>query len=171
MKINKLQKKLDSMLTESINYTPNYPKKKVLNEGNYNNEILDFIDTAQSLFNKLSKDRNVNTKVTKQLFTKFRPVFDLLHSLTETNELKEDGGSSDETLMFYINTYPWYFQKVGDSTHFKMANNEKALKSGAAMVHHVGQHRGEDYYKDLVNWLHNKVSSRKLNKKQYSSNQ
>lgn len=75
----------------------------------------------------------------------------------------------DKHLMININTYPWYFEKM-DSTHFKMANNIKALSTGAAMVHHVGQHRGETYYKDLVNWLHGKIDSKKLQGKGYAGN-
>lgn len=74
-----IEKRMDKLLTESINQT-------TLSEGKYKSEIMDFIDDAHTLLNKLSKDRSLDTKVTKQLFTKFRPLFDLLHSLVSTNE-------------------------------------------------------------------------------------
>lgn len=60
----------------------------------------------------------------------------------------------------------WFFKKI-DSTHFEIANSEKVLGTRAAIVHHVGQHRDETYYKDLVAWLHGKIASPKLNGKKY----
>ncbi len=167
MKINKFEKRLDSMINESFKKNT-VPKRKVLKEGKYNKEILDVLGPVQSLIQKLKNDKSIDKKLTSKLHTQFSPIFNALHKLVDTNEIKEEYKSSDDTMMFYINTYPWYFQKMGDSTHFKMANNEKALKTGAAMAHHVGQHRGETYYNDLVKWLHGKVDSKKLNGKQYA---
>ena len=63
--------------------------------------------------------------------------------------------------------WPWYFKKI-DSTHFYMGNNEKSLSSGAAMVHHVGQHRGETYYQSLVDWLHGKTKTKQLYGKKFN---
>lgn len=90
--------------------------------------------------------------------------------MIKLKELLNEGKDDNETVKIFINTYPWFLKKHGDSTHFAMANDEKALNTGAAMVHHVGQHRGEDYYKDIVAWLHNKIPSKKLNGKQYKGN-
>ena len=87
--------------------------------------------------------------------------------------VKESVDNSEPTLMIQLggsgHYWPWYLQKI-DSTHFKMVNNEKALSTGAAMVHHVGQHRGEVYYDDLVKWLHGSISVDKLNGKKYKGN-
>jgi len=81
---------------------------------------------------------------------------------------------ADDTLMLKIGGeqgkyWPWYFKKI-DSTHFKMANNEKALNSGAAMVSHVGQHRGDAYYSTLVDWLHNKIKTKQIFGKKFEGN-
>ena len=96
---------------------------------------------------------------------------------TSTKRIKEASGNfrpSDNETMIKIGGekgkyWPWYFQKM-DSTHFKMANDAKALNTGAAMVHHVGQHRGETYYNDLVGWLHGKLKSKYLFGKEYKGN-
>lgn len=90
-----------------------------------------------------------------------------------TESINEDS-SNDDILMIKIGGekgqfWPWYFQKI-DSTHFKMGNNEKSLSTGSAMVHHVGQHRGETYYQSLVDWLHGKLKTKQLNGKEFKGN-
>ena len=106
----------------------------------------------------------------KQITSFERKLDNILSESVIKSSLKEE--SNDETLMIKIGGekgqfWPWYFKKM-DSTHFKMANNEKALNSGAAMVHHVGQHRGETYYQSLVDWLHGKLKTKQLYGKEFN---
>ena len=54
-----------------------------------------------------------------------------------------------------------------DSTHFKMANSINADNLNIGTTHHVGQHKGESYYKDLVGWLHGKITSKQIFGKKY----
>lgn len=117
-KINEYEKKLDSLLEESVKKT--------------------------------------SVKKRKKLKEAFKP--------TDDETMIMIGGHPDDSKKYY----PWYLQKKGDSTHFTMANNEKALGTGAAMVSHVGQHRGEEYYNDIVKWLHGKLKSKDLYGKKYS---
>lgn len=91
----------------------------------------------------------------------------LLTEAVSKNSMNKPTDNND-TIKIFINGYPWYLKKHGDSTHFVMTNNEKAVNDGTAMVHHVGQHRGEPYYKDIVDWLHNKIISKALNGKHYN---
>ena len=91
----------------------------------------------------------------------------MLNESLKKTSLKEAG--EDDILKINIGTYPWYFKKI-DGTHFFMANDEKAIKSGAAMAHHVGQHRGEDYYKSLVSWLKGGIPTKKLYGKGFKGN-
>lgn len=159
--INKFETKLNSLINESI-------KKPSINESGHNQEIMDFIDSAHRLFNKLKSDKTADKKLVKSLFTQFKPLFTVLNQLNSVDEsINEEG--EDDTVKIFINTYPWFFKKI-DGTHFYMANNEKALKTGAAMAHHVGQHRGEDYYKALVSWLKGGIPTKKLNGKQFKGN-
>ena len=90
------------------------------------------------------------------------------------NESVNEAGESDDTVMIKIGGekgkyWPWYLKKI-DSTHFSMANDKKFLNTGSAMVHHVGQHRSETYYKSLVDWLHGKIKSNQLNGKEFKGN-
>ena len=82
--------------------------------------------------------------------------------------LKED---TNDILMIKIGGekgkyWPWFFKKI-DSTHFYMGNNKDVVNSRSAMVHHVGQHRGESYYKSLVDWLHGKIKTKQLYGKEF----
>lgn len=116
-KVNKYEKRLDSLLEESV--------------------------------------RKTSIKKKRKLTEAFKP--------TDDTTMIMIGGHPDDSKKYY----PWYLNKI-DSTHFSMANNEKALGSGAAMVSHVGQHRGEDYYNDIVKWLHGKLKSKDIFGKKYS---
>ena len=69
---------------------------------------------------------------------------------------------TDEIAKIYIGGDPYWLRKTGDSTHFHMANSEKGIKAGG-WVSHVGEHRGEEYYNDVVKWL----KGGKINGKKY----
>lgn len=62
--------------------------------------------------------------------------------------------------------YNWFIKKI-DSTHFYMSNDKKSLNNGSAMAHHIGQHRGEEYYSDLYGWLKGRIPTPKLNGNKY----
>jgi hypothetical protein len=102
--------------------------------------------------------------------TDFEKKMDLM--LTESMNKTSLKESDEDTLMIKIGGekgkfWPWYFKKMGDSTHFYMANNEKALSTGAAMAHHVGQHRGEHYYEPLRKWLKGGITTKQLYGKKF----
>jgi hypothetical protein len=61
------------------------------------------------------------------------------------------GGSVDEVITINIDGYPYYLKKMGDTTHFRMANS----KDGVDIVipSHIGQYRSEPYYSDIASWL------------------
>ncbi len=64
-----------------------------------------------------------------------------------------EGGEveGDEIIMIYVDNYPYYLQKMGDSTHFRMGNNREGTPN--AMASHIGQYRGEEFYNDVASWL------------------
>jgi hypothetical protein len=65
--------------------------------------------------------------------------------------LYENGGGVEDVSVIYVDDYPYYIKKMGDSTHFRMANS----KDGVDIVipSHILQHRGESYYEDVRSWL------------------
>jgi len=75
-----------------------------------------------------------------------------------------EGGGVDEVISINIQGYPYYLKKMGDTTHFKMANS----KDGIDMVigSHIAQHKGEEYYSDVASWL---KGGKSPNGKSYSS--
>lgn len=80
-RLDQFEISMDKMLSESV-------KKTKLNESKYNTEIMDFIDTAHNLFKKLQSDKSVNPAISKQLFSNFKPLFQTLNKLVDTNEGK-----------------------------------------------------------------------------------
>ena len=58
----------------------------------------------------------------------------------------------DEIVKIYINNDPYWLRKTGDTTHFHMAPSEKGILAGGE-VFHIGQHKDELYYDDIVKWL------------------
>ena len=68
----------------------------------------------------------------------------------------------DEIVKIFIGNDPYWLRKMGDTTHFHMANSLKGIKAGG-WTYHVGQHKDELYYNDLVKWL----KGGKINGKKY----
>jgi hypothetical protein len=68
----------------------------------------------------------------------------------------------DETVKIFIGSDPYWLRKTGDTTHFHMSNSEKGIKAGGE-TYHIGQHKDELYYNDLVKWL----KGGKINGKKY----
>ena len=63
-----------------------------------------------------------------------------------------EGGSVDEEVIeIFVNDYPYYLKKSGDSTHFNMANNKEGVN--IVIPSHILQHRGTEYYEDVRSWL------------------
>jgi hypothetical protein len=60
----------------------------------------------------------------------------------------------------------WFLEKI-DSTHFKMADNEKTLKTSKAYVSNIDQHKDKSYYNDVRDWLDGKYRAPQLNGKKY----
>lgn len=63
---------------------------------------------------------------------------------------------ADKLATIYVNGDKWYLRMI-DSTHVAMSNKDKdAPYNKGSAIYHVGQLRGEQYYDDLIKWLHNK---------------
>src|ERR1035437_3962926 len=71
--------------------------------------------------------------------------------VNEKVAVMRSGGAVGEVVEIFVANHPYYIQKMGDSTHFKMANS----KEGVNMVSgsHIDQHKGEGYYNDVRSWL------------------
>jgi hypothetical protein len=69
----------------------------------------------------------------------------------KTKSYENGGGVDEDIIVIYVDNYPYYLKKEGDSTHFAMSNS----KDGVDIVtpSHIGQHRGEVYYEDIRSWL------------------
>ena len=59
----------------------------------------------------------------------------------------------EEPAEIYIDGYPYYLSKMGDTTHFEMVNDKNACGTGGICVHHVGEYRDHPMYDDLTKWL------------------
>lgn len=71
-----------------------------------------------------------------------------LYIFTERKAVMEN-----KTISIRIGEQDWFLRKMGDTTHFLMANTREALDTGAAAVWHIGQQRGQQYYGDVRSWL------------------
>ena len=77
---------------------------------------------------------------------------------------------TDVTAMIYVDDYPYYLKKEGDSTHFTMHNNDKHLDNPhLSSGNHIGQYRGEPYYEDVRSWLKDSLKSKDLNGRKYTN--
>jgi len=74
-----------------------------------------------------------------------------------------------EVVEIFINDYPYYIRKGGDTTHFFMGNNARFVGSQYATAHHIGQHKGTELYEDLRKWLKG-GSNGEIYGKRYSDN-
>lgn len=89
IKLKKILNEWNSQQSEALHKKYDTTNEVNINESKYNSEILDFIQSGHTLFNKLKKDKNINKKTLKNLFTDFGPVVGSLHSLVNTNEYNE----------------------------------------------------------------------------------
>lgn len=64
---------------------------------------------------------------------------------------KDGGNIEDESITIYVNEYPYYLQKHGDSTHLRMSNSREGLSY--VIPTHIGQYNGTPYYNDIRSWL------------------
>ena len=67
------------------------------------------------------------------------------------NRRYDNGGGVDEVITINIQGYPYYLKKMGDTTHFKLANSKEGIDY--VIGSHIGQHKGEEYYSDVASWL------------------
>ena len=81
----------------------------------------------------------------------YHKIMSEIGSEYEDDDYFAKGGEVDEVITINIEGYPYYLKKMGDTTHFKLANS----KEGIDMVigSHIGQHKGEEYYSDVASWL------------------
>ena len=64
----------------------------------------------------------------------------------------EDGGNiNKEIVVIYVNEYPYYLKKAGDTTHLYMANSREGVD--IVIPGHIGQYNGTPYYNDIRSWL------------------
>jgi hypothetical protein len=122
-------------------------------------EIDDFLNKKYGK----SRGRNKNEKLE---IASLRAEYNALSD--EWNELSKyanGGGVGDDVIVIYVDNYPYYLKKMGDTTHFRMSNS----MSGVDIVipSHIGQHRGESYYEDVRSWLKGGANP---NEKKYMSN-
>jgi hypothetical protein len=76
--------------------------------------------------------------------------------VSRTVRLKEGGGVGEKsynnpekaTHVLHVDGQSWFLEKI-DSTHFYISNN----RNSRGMAHHVGQHKGEEYYNEVKQWL------------------
>ena len=66
-------------------------------------------------------------------------------------KLVKESLNTEDYITIYVNDYPYFLIKYGDTTHLEMVNDKKYIGSG--MASHIGQHFGEPYYDDLRTWL------------------
>jgi hypothetical protein len=78
----------------------------------------------------------------------------------------DGGGVDDGVIVIYVDNYPYYLKKMGDTTHFRMSNSMDGVD--IVIPSHIGQHRGESYYEDVRSWL--KGGANPNEKKYMSSN-
>jgi antirestriction protein len=64
---------------------------------------------------------------------------------------KKMANGADEVITINIQGYPYYLKKMGDTTHFKLANSKEGIDY--VIGSHIGQHKGEEYYSDVASWL------------------
>jgi hypothetical protein len=66
--------------------------------------------------------------------------------------LFEDGGNiNSNIIVIYVNEYPYYLKKAGDTTHLYMANSREGVD--IVIPGHIGQYNGTPYYNDIRTWL------------------
>jgi len=82
------------------------------------------------------------------------------------NEVDETGSILWIQIQYEGEYKNWFLKKI-DSTHFKMANTERILKSSRAYDSNIEQHKHEEYYKDVKAWLNGKIRAPQLNGKKY----
>jgi hypothetical protein len=64
---------------------------------------------------------------------------------------EEGGNIQNDIAVIYIDEYPYYLKKLGDSTHFNMSNSKEGVD--LVIPSHIGQHSGTPYYNDIRSWL------------------
>lgn len=72
--------------------------------------------------------------------------------------------AASEPAEIFIDGYPYYLSKMGDTTHFEMVNTKEGVGIGGICVHHVGEFRDHPMYDDLTKWL---KGGEDMNGKQY----
>ncbi len=109
--------------------------------------------------NKLSKEiENGDKEGIDRFFSYWRGHLEKLNPSKEKIEVEFAKGGEvgdDEIAEIFVEGHPYYISKMGDSTHFKMANSREGANphGGAAMVSHVGQHSDRSYIDDVKSWL------------------
>ena len=64
---------------------------------------------------------------------------------------EEGGNINTEIVTIYVNDYPYYLKKSGDTTHLYMSNSREGID--LVIPSHIGQYNGTPYYTDIRSWL------------------
>ena len=64
---------------------------------------------------------------------------------------EEGGNINTEIVTIYVNDYPYYLKKGGDTTHLYMSNSREGID--LVIPSHIGQYNGTPYYTDIRSWL------------------
>jgi hypothetical protein len=89
----------------------------------------------------------------------------ITESMKEKGLYENGGGVDNDVIVIYVDNYPYYLKKMGDTTHFRMSNSMEGVD--IVIPSHIGQHRGESYYEDIRSWLKGGANP---NEKKYMSN-
>jgi len=114
---------------------------------------------AEKIQEIISKRTNSSDKENKYqaIITENNIVVDIANISRKTaieiqDELdKKMANGADEVITINIQGYPYYLKKMGDTTHFKLANSKEGIDY--VIGSHIGQHKGEEYYSDVASWL------------------
>ena len=109
-------------------------------------------DYAGSIIQKRITADNLKYALTQKTVSSINNALKTSLSALDNGDSFEKGGSTnDEVAEIYISGHPYYIKKMGDSTHFKLANSRDGVD--VVIGSHIGQHRGEEYYDDIYDWL------------------
>jgi hypothetical protein len=131
--------------------------------GNRNKRFLDSLDVSykQRVLRNIANHYGISIVEAEEEVTDsesenlYEYITDSTLRMQVYNDMKnrryDNGGGVDEVITINIQGYPYYLKKMGDTTHFKLANSKEGIDY--VIGSHIGQHKGEEYYSDVASWL------------------
>jgi len=131
--------------------------------GNQNKRFLDSLDVSykQRVLRNIANHYGISIVEAEEEVTDsesenlYEYITDSTLRMQVYNDMKnrryDNGGGVDEVITINIQGYPYYLKKMGDTTHFKLANSKEGIDY--VIGSHIGQHKGEEYYSDVASWL------------------